>query len=197
MISLYHIIKIDNQVIMVKIMIYIPQYRSPQIFPYDRLKAVNYSHEWAMKRNPKYFDFEKYGGDCTNFVSQVLFEGSGIMNYTPVYGWYYINSYKRTASWTGVDYLYNFLVNNRGEGPFAVEVDEKDVQPGDIVQLAFSNGKSFDHSPVVIQVGTPTNLNNIKIAAHSYDRDYYHLTDYNWVRIRFLHILGVRKYKAV
>ena len=32
------------------------------------------------------------------------------MNFTPVMGWYYRSSYDRTPSWTGVEYLYHFLV---------------------------------------------------------------------------------------
>ena len=37
--------------------------------PYNREKAVAYARAWALKRNPRYLDFEKMGGDCTNFAS--------------------------------------------------------------------------------------------------------------------------------
>ncbi|GAE88597.1 hypothetical protein JCM21531_2050 [Acetivibrio straminisolvens JCM 21531] len=100
------------------------------IQPYNRAKAVEYAHRWAFGRNPKYFNFDKLGGDCTNFASQVLFAGSNVMNFTPTYGWYYIDANRRTPSWTGVNYLYNFLVNNKGAGPYAVQSDVKDIQPG-------------------------------------------------------------------
>jgi len=126
---------------------------------------------WA--KIPKYFNFDKLGGDCTNFASQVLFAGSNVMNYTPVYGWYYIDANRRSPSWTGVNYLYNFLVNNKGPGPYAEETDVKDIQPGDIIQLSFGGAPHFDHSPVVVQVGSPASLRNILVAAHTYDRDYY------------------------
>lgn len=159
---------------------------------YDRSKAVEYAHRWAFGRNHKYLDFEHLGGDCTNFASQVIYSGSGVMNYTPTFGWYYRSSYDRTPSWTGVNYLYNFLINNKGAGPFAQQVDVKDIQPGDIIQLAFRSSSSFDHSPVVVETGYPVSLNNILIAAHTYDRDYYPITNYKWVDIRFIHILGVR-----
>jgi len=162
-------------------------------FPYNREKAVEYAHKWAYGRNPAYYDFEYLGGDCTNFASQSIYAGSGVMNYTPVYGWYYISSYNRTASWTGVNYLYSFLVNNKGVGPFAEVVDAEDVKPGDIVQLSFTGDGVFNHSPVIVEVGSPPAIDNILVAAHSIDRDYYPVTGYNWVDIRFLHILGVRK----
>lgn len=169
-------------------------YRTPEIQPYDRVRAVQYAHWWAYKRNPAYLDFEKYGGDCTNFASQVIYAGSGVMNYAPVYGWYYIDSNNRTASWTGVNYLYDFLVNNKGIGPFAQLVDIKDAKPGDIAQLSFEGGSHFNHSPVIVQVGNPVDYSNILVAAHTDDQDNYPLTGYGWADIRFIHILGVRKW---
>jgi AraC family cel operon transcriptional repressor len=47
---------------------------------YDRESAVMYAHEWAYRRNPRFYDFEKIGGDCTNFISQCIYAGCGIMN---------------------------------------------------------------------------------------------------------------------
>jgi len=161
------------------------------IIKYNRYRAVAYAHKWAYRRNPKYFNFDNLGGDCTNFTSQVLYAGSRVMNFTPVYGWYYKSANDRTASWTGVEYLYNFLVNNTGDGPFAEEVDVNDIDIGDVIQLSF-NGSQFAHSPVVVEVGNPVNINNILIAAHSYDRDNYNITNYVWRKIRFIHIIGVR-----
>ena len=44
------------------------------LLPYRRQQAVAYAHYWAYRRNPSYYDFEAIGGDCTNFVSQCIFE---------------------------------------------------------------------------------------------------------------------------
>lgn len=161
--------------------------------PYDRGKAVEYAQRWAYSRNPAYLDFENMGGDCTNFASQCLFAGSGIMNYTPVHGWYYISSYNRAASWTGVNYLYNFLIDNKGAGPFAEIVDPSDAEPGDIAQVSFSDDKFFHHSPVIIKAGNPPGTEGIFIAAHTFDTDYYRLLDFEPAHLRFLHIMGVRQ----
>ena len=165
--------------------------RYGRISVYDRKAAVAYAHRWALGRNPQYYDFEENGGDCTNFASQVIHAGSKIMNYTPVFGWYYIDSYRRTPSWTGVEYLYRFMTNNSGTGPYAVETDVRDIMPGDIVQISFVSDQ-FTHTPVVVSVGTPVAVDNILIAAHSYDRDNYPLAEYDWKALRFLHILGSR-----
>lgn len=40
---------------------------------YDRFSAISYAKRWALARNPKYYNFDSIGGDCTSFVSQCLF----------------------------------------------------------------------------------------------------------------------------
>lgn len=154
--------------------------------PYDRNAAVSYARRWALDRNLAYYNFEKIGGDCTNFTSQCIFAGARTMNYTPVLGWYYRSSYDRTASWTGVEYLYKFLVNNQSVGPYAHIVPQSEVQPGDIVQLGTAAG-NFYHSPFITAV-TPT----ILVAAHTDDALDRPLSTYVYDVARFLHIDGVR-----
>ena len=116
------------------------------------------------------------------------------MNYKPVFGWFYIDSHRRTASWTGVEFLRNFLVDNKGEGPFAREVNAAEVLPGDIVQLSF-DGNVFGHSPVIVSTGAVPDINNILIAAHTYDADNRPLNTYYYQDVRFLHIDGIRIYQ--
>lgn len=154
--------------------------------PYDRAAAVAYARRWALGRNPAYYDFQVLGGDCTNFASQCIYAGAGIMNYTPVTGWFYRSASDRTASWTGVEYLYDFLVNNRSVGPYARVVSRAEAQPGDIVQLG-TRGGTFYHSPVITAVAP-----RLLVAAHTYDALDRPLTSYAYDTARFLHIEGVR-----
>ncbi len=95
-------------------------------------------------------------------------------------------SYDRTPSWTGVEYLYNFLVNNRSVGPFAHVVSQGEAEPGGIVQLGTSSG-DFYHSPIITAV-SPT----ILVAAHTFDALDRPLSSYVYDQARFLHINGVR-----
>ena len=76
---------------------------------YDRKAAVLYAHQWAYGRNPRFYDYENLGGDCTNFTSQCIYAGSGIMNFTPTFGWYYIDANQKAPAWTGAPYPWNFL----------------------------------------------------------------------------------------
>lgn len=154
--------------------------------PYDRNAAVTYARKWALDRNPMFYDFTEIGGDCTNFVSQCIYAGSGIMNFTPIMGWYYHSSYDHTASWTGVEYLHNFLVNNLSIGPFARVVSEEEVLPGDIVQLGTIAG-AFYHTPIITEV-----YPIILVAAHSDDSLDRPLVSYNYQQARFIQIDGVR-----
>ncbi len=157
---------------------------------YNREKAVDYAKIWAYRRNPKFYDFSQLGGDCTNFASQVVYAGAGVMNYTPVYGWYYTSVSNRAPAWTGVNEFYRFLVNNTGPGPQARETGLAEVMPGDVIQLQFTPGVAFDHSPVVVDIGRRT-PQTILLAAHSNDADCRPLATYNYVRYRCLHIVNV------
>lgn len=154
---------------------------------YNRQAAYDYARKWALRRNPAYYDFQNVGGDCTNFASQCIFAGAGVMNYTPTFGWFYVSAANRTPSWTGVEYLYNFLVNNEGAGPFAKEAPPDELEVGDIVQLGFATG-DFYHSPVVVATSP-----GILVAAHTYDAFGKPLSSYSYGKTRGIHILGVRK----
>lgn len=154
---------------------------------YNRLEAVAYAKQWAFSRNSKYYAFDKIGGDCTNFISQCIYAGSKIMNYTPEIGWYYISSTKRAPSWTGVEFLYNFLINNKGDGPFATKTSPSEIEIGDVIQLG--NSQKFYHSLLIVE----KDKNNIYVAAHDFNAYMKNLNTYIYKEIRFLHIQGVRK----
>ena len=153
---------------------------------YNRQAAVAYAQKWALERNPRYYDFQNIGGDCTNFVSQCLFAGAGVMNFTPTFGWYYLSPSNRAPAWTGVVYLYNFLTTNRSVGPYARVVSPEEIEQGDIIQLGTGNG-TFYHSLLVTAV-TP----EILICTHTYDALNVPLSSYLFDQARFLHIEGVR-----
>ena len=159
---------------------------------YNREKAVAYAKKWAYKRNPKYYNFDSVGGDCTSFVSQCLYAGSGVMNYTKNYGWYYIDGNNKSPSWSGVEYLYKFLKQNKGKGPYGKEVEKEKIQVGDIAQLLFQ-GESFGHTLLIVEIEKDFDLDKIKIASHTFDNFGKAILDYSFRRVRFIHIDGVRE----
>ena len=153
---------------------------------YNRDAAVEYARRWALKRNPAYYDFQKIGGDCTNFASQCIYAGAGVMNYTPTMGWYYRSLADRAAAWSGVEYLHNFLINNKGRGPYGRIVPKRQAAPGDIVQLGTRDGRYY-HSPVITSV-----YPEILVAAHTNDALDRPLSSYIYENARFISIEGVR-----
>lgn len=159
----------------------------PVAIPYDRAAAVHYAETWAMGRNPRFPNFDGMGGDCTNFASQCLLAGCGVMNGTPVTGWYCNGLNDRTASWSGVEFLYAFLTRNDSSGPYAQETGLAALLPGDLVQLGDSEGR-FYHTPVVLSVSG----GEILVAAHTFDALNRPLSSYSFSRLRCLHIAGAR-----
>ena len=155
--------------------------------PYNRLAAVAYAKRWAMARNPAFYDFSELGGDCTNFVSQCVYAGSLVMNFTPTCGWYYRSPQDRTPSWTGVDYFYNFMVNNEGPGPRMTEAGPKDMRPGDVIQLGHANDDYY-HTLLVTRTGLFPGVNNIAVATHTFDAYTRPLNTYEAEKVRFLHV---------
>ncbi len=153
---------------------------------YDREKARQYAEKWAYLRNPVYYNFDSLGGDCTNFVSQCIFAGGGVMNYTKEKGWYYQNGNDKSPSWSGVEFLYQFLRKNQSVGPYGRECLKQELQIGDMIQLSF-NGQKFAHSLFVVG-----KEKQISVATHTFDSYYRDLESYSYQKIRYFHIEGVR-----
>lgn len=159
-----------------------------KIYPYNRRRAVEYARRWALGRNPLFINFAGIGGDCTNFISQCIFAGCCQMNFTPDLGWYYISSRDRAAGWTGVNYLYNFLITNTKEGPFGRLVEERYAIPGDVIQLGRANG-DFYHTLII----TETDYNEKYVCAHTDNALDRPLSSYIFDKARFIHIAGARR----
>ena len=160
---------------------------------YDRNKVIEYAKKWALSRNPKYYNFDNVGGDCTSFVSQCIFAGANVMNYTKDVGWYYIDGNNKSPSWSGVDFLYKFLTNNKSVGPYGKEVKINEIEIGDIAQLSF-DGDKFEHTLVIVNIENKFTLSKIKIASHTFDSFNKAISEYLFQKIRFIHISGVRTY---
>ena len=152
---------------------------------YNRQKVYEYAKKWAYGRNPKYYNFDSVGGDCTNFVSQCIYAGIGQMNYTPTFGWYYIDGNNKSASWTGVEFLYNFLISNNSVGPRGEKAEIRDLEIGDVIQLSF-DGIKYSHSLVVVQNGN--NIENTLIASHTFDTFGKRVSEYEYRKYRCVHI---------
>lgn len=162
-------------------------------FAYNRENALAYARRWALGRNPLFADFSGGGGNCTNFVSQALLAGSGVMDFTQTFGWYYRSLSQRAPAWTGVDELYGYLTGSGDfegrsmQGPYAtLASNRRQVEIGDVVQLASARGE-FYHSLIV----SGFDGGDILVCAHSDDALDRPLSSYDYSSLRVLHIEGV------
>ena len=157
------------------------------IKPYSRERAVAYARRYAFSQNPIFGDFKDIGGNCTNFVSQCIYAGSCRMNYTRTYGWYFISLAERAPAWTGVEYFYNFLTGNLGEGPFGAKATPEECEIGDVVQLG-REGEGYYHSLIIVGFDG----DEILVGAQTDDALDRPLSTYDYDFARFIKILGVR-----
>ena len=165
--------------------------------PYYHAGAVNYAHTWAFDHNPAYPNFG--GSDCTNFVSQAIYEGGHIpMTYAKsgigTSGWFYTDINNRAAAWVWAPSLYSFIVNNENpnffdNGPKGYEVyGLSNVSQGDIILYDFSNQPyQQDHAVMLVTWSATQPL----VAGHSPNVDYFPYNSFNYIsRTYLLHITG-------
>lgn len=166
---------------------------------YDREAAVAYAREWALDRNPAYKDYDPWGGDCTNFISQCLRAGKIPLDHTgqeEYQMWYWYSDKERTPSWTAAELLYQYIIRNNNEntqnyGIYARLGKYNELDPGDIVQLVY-NGKAY-HSMIITEVILEGEyLIDYLISAHTYDVLDYPLSNKIGEK-RYIKILGYYK----
>jgi Putative amidase domain len=139
---------------------------STRITTYDRAKAVEYAGKYWNSFNPKYRNFEQVlgvinQGDCTNYASQVLYEGGG---WTFINGmvqaddttWWYnpdpaipVSRWgdSQSNSWSAAPNLFAFFKNHPER---AKPVNQSSLlRPGDIVQVDLNHGEGLSHTMVV------------------------------------------------
>lgn len=156
------------------------------VINYKRDEAVSYARKWALSSNPNFYHFGGIGGDCTNFVSQCLLAGGAKMNFS-YNGWFYINSYNRSPSWTAVNSFQNFLFRDKEIGPFGKIEKLESLEIGDLIFLQ-QNPIRFNHSLIISKIEGK----EIYVCAHSDDSLDRPLSSYKFLKTQGFHIEGIR-----
>lgn len=150
--------------------------------PLNREAMQAYLKQWVFDRNPDWPDFDPYGGDCQNFASQTLLAGGAEM----CDGWYFHDFDDRVPSWSGVQSMRDFIVNNEGEGPHAIELNSwTGLKPGDLVDYDWNFDESGDHVTVVYKGGRQA-----RYAGHNGDAFNVRISD-GFGSKSYLHIRGI------
>ncbi len=157
------------------------------IKPYNRENAAAYAKKYAFSQNPVFGNFAGIGGNCTNFVSQAIYAGTCVMNYTATFGWFYISMNERSPSWTGVDFFYSFITQNQGIGPYGEAVEADNLEIGDVIQLG-READGFYHTLLIVGFEE----NDILVAAQTDNAYMRPLSSYTYDFARYIKILGAR-----
>ena len=147
---------------------------------YNETSAMAYADKWdGTKRNPAYRDFTSIGGDCANFVSQILSNSGMAMrqgsNTDNSSYWFYngSNLSQISGSWRGAN-MFRWHWSSRAgkvtdvsatqtKNNFKSAVYDKAYQ-GDVISLINSNGSAY-HTIFVNKRNTSTL--DFKYSAHS------------------------------
>lgn len=190
-----------------------PLIADPSSHPYDRAGAVAYASKYWTNYNPNYPTYDGQGGDCTNFVSQAIYEGGNASMYIPSplpspsvngqSGWYTLNNvYQRASAWNDVNFFHTFVTNEAaisGEGPVGYNVTTiNELSLGDVIQYDWDGDDEWDHAVIVVWIdgGIPF------VSGHSDNVDsvvYTNFSSYNpgISKIRFIHIERSNGYPPV
>lgn len=125
-------------------------------------KACNYAETFALKPNPDYKSFEGIGGDCTNFISQILYAGG--FSQTKTWQPY-------TNPWVRVEELYTYLTSqNLG----TKLTDDTFLDRGCLIQFYTpSIGKYFHNGFITYKLQN----NDCLYCCHSYNKLNYPLSE--------------------
>jgi len=181
-------------------------YRSTSIKKFNRDKMKSYAKKHYDNPSINFYDFTTIGGDCTNFVSQIMKAGGAPFDNLGKEKWYYHSLQSRTPSWTSVEALYNYLMNNKEGGIIAEESTIEELDIGDIIQLDTNSDNIFNHSVVIVEKIINTseieNLEEIKefidggplilIAARTYNSYNRPLLTYPGNK-RYIRLVGYRE----
>lgn len=188
---------------------------APTADAYDKYRAANYADWWAGSRNgayPSFGSFPYWGSDCTNFVSQAMYDGGfsmvgGGSETSPWEWWIRPNNWGRydfSHSWSVAADLRQFLIYHypggysQGTAPgSSTNYWTPDaVTTGDLLFYDWGRGEGISHVGMQVGYGTDPDMgwNGNFTDQHQTDRRhaFWSLRPYNndWpsTTIYFMHI---------
>lgn len=125
-------------------------------------EACNYAETFALKSNPNYKSFEDIGGDCTNFVSQILYAGG--VKQTKAWSPY-------TNPWINAEDLYLYLTTHKLADKLSTETS---LTKGCLIQFYTPQiGRFFHNGFITYELPN----NDYLYCCHSYNKLNYPLSE--------------------
>ena len=136
-------------------------YSNREASNFNILEACTYAEKYALKANPDYKSFDGIGGDCTNFISQILYAGG--VNKTNTWKPY-------TNPWVRVEEIYSYLTTQN----LATKLpNDKSLSKGCLIQFYTPQiGKFFHNGFITYELPN----NDYLYCCHSYNKLNYPLS---------------------
>ena len=125
---------------------------------YNINEAIKYALKYAVEINPEFGNYEKWGGDCTNYISQCLYAGKIPFDFEGIdvrYHWYWYSEARRAPSWTAANSLKFYMESNNTNkdgglslGLKATSITLEHLLRGDVVQLIDDKNYAY-HSMII------------------------------------------------
>lgn len=114
----------------------------------DKFGGASGNKKYGVMYNKKYSNYNGIGGDCTNFISQVLYEGG---NFKKDYSWNYDGG--GSSAWVRADSFLDYMLYSgrasllaSGNYEKVLEASYK-LEPGDLI--SYRKGGRVEHTAVV------------------------------------------------
>ncbi|MCD4803084.1 MAG: amidase domain-containing protein [Anaerolineales bacterium] len=174
-------------------------------YAYYRDGAVAYAHEFANRpyNDDDYHDFTYDGGDCTNFISQAIYEGGNalMVDGGGTLGWYYNSSTDHSPSWTDVNFMFEFIKGYEvwQAGPEGCHMKNANyVEEGDVIQYDMEGTADWDaweHGVIIVEtIQLSPHIRDHLVASHTPDHLDYPYESFRIdlpapnMKTRFIHI---------
>lgn len=155
---------------------------------YQGINARDYARQYAVNYNSNYFDYNDYGGDCTNFTSQAVYAGGLIKDYGSNsssdrdwyfhwdYPWYGGRSPVSSTTWIRVTDQMNHMYYRENTSTWLdFSVSGYDIfnpmQIGDLLYADWDGNGLWDHSMVITGWNIINGHFEPKLTYHTTDRD--------------------------
>lgn len=170
-------------------------YLAKLLTAYNRSAAVTYAKKYALSGNPAWPDYSSYGGDCTNFASQVLNAGGIPQDKLGSYRWYHTSPTDRSTSWTKSSDLYSYIIGNTAgigyNGPQGRVIEKTQLEVGDIIFLDQTGG-GYGHTMIVVDKTSNDVIVAYRNSAGNPPRVDRKLSEINFKTIAYVRIMGFR-----
>lgn len=118
--------------------------------PYDRQAALAYMQEYCDHRNEAWYAYDRVGGNCMNFGSQILLAGGIPMDYEGDARWYWESVNRTDLPFINVGSFVEYARTNRGFGLVA-DMDAG-YYTGEVGDLLIFGVNSARHTTAICDV---------------------------------------------